>query len=262
VTLLVIKPLCGEIQRFTGLVFQVVVLLLVVGVAVVLLGNMSRNLQQLGRQFDFGFLQNQSGFNIGESILPYQPSDTYGWALLVGFVNTLRLILVGFLTATAVGTLSGLASFSNNWLLRHLNLTYIEVARNTPLLLQLFFWYFVVFFGLAQGSQVNQVLGLLLVSKKGIVLPWPTPTSTTWLALLAIAVLLIIAYLTWRWRLRLLEERGHASGLHIAMVLVTTAIALGFLALAWAGAYLAWMPTTTYWEGYGFPWNTLPCWGG
>ncbi|MFM7470462.1 MAG: amino acid ABC transporter permease [Nodosilinea sp.] len=223
-------------QRFTGLVFQVVVLLLVVGVAVVLLGNMSRNLQQLGRQFDFGFLQNQSGFNIGESILPYQPSDTYGWALLVGFVNTLRLILVGFLTATAVGTLSGLASFSNNWLLRHLNLTYIEVARNTPLLLQLFFWYFVVFFGLAQGSQVNQVLGLLLVSKKGIVLPWPTPTSTTWLALLAIAVLLIIAYLTWRWRLRLLEERGHASGLHTAMVLVTTAIALGIFSfgLGWS----------------------------
>lgn len=223
-------------QRFTGLVFQAIVLLIVVVVGVILLGNMSRNLEQLGRQFDFGFLKNQSGFNIGESILPYQPNDTYGWALLVGFVNTLRLILVGFVTATGVGAIAGLASFSNNWLLRQLNLIYIEVARNTPLLLQLFFWYFVVFFGLAQGSQVNQVLGLFLVSKKGIALPWPTNTPIVWLGLLAILLLLGIAYLTWRWQVRVLEERGGSGRLQTLIIMGTAAIALGIFSfgLGWS----------------------------
>ncbi|MFZ4640198.1 MAG: amino acid ABC transporter permease [Nodosilinea sp.] len=223
-------------QRFTGLVFQAIVLFIVVVVGVILLGNMSRNLQQLGRQFDFGFLKNQSGFNIGESILPYQPNDTYGWALLVGFVNTLRLILVGFVTATGVGTIAGLASFSNNWLLRQLNLIYIEVARNTPLLLQLFFWYFVVFFGLAQGSQANQVLGLFLVSKKGIALPWPTNTPTAWLGLLVMVLLLGTAYLTWRWQVRVLEERGSSGRLQTLILMGTAAISLGIFSfgLGWS----------------------------
>ncbi|MBU6230033.1 MAG: ABC transporter permease subunit [Cyanobacteria bacterium REEB459] len=223
-------------QRFTGLVFQAAVLVLVVGIAGVLLANMVRNLQQLGRQLDFGFLRNQSGFNIGESILPYQPNDTYGWALVIGLVNTLRLILIGFVTATVIGTLSGLASFSSNWLLRHLNLIYIEVARNTPLLLQLFFWYFVIFFGLAQGAEAKQVLGWFLISKKGIALPWPTPGASVWGGLLAIALLGVVAYLTWRWRRWLLEEKGQHGRLQTGLLLGTAAIALGvfLFGLGWS----------------------------
>jgi len=82
-------------ERFWRIAFQVIVLAVVVTIALIMLGNMSRNLRQLGRQFDFSFLRNAAGFNIGEAIVPYKTNDRYIWALTVGFLNTLRLIAIG-----------------------------------------------------------------------------------------------------------------------------------------------------------------------
>ncbi len=198
-------------DRVLRLGLQALVLLVVVVAVAIMVANMNRNLQQLGRQFDYSFLKNQAGFNIGESILPYAPNDSYGWALFVGLVNTLRLILVGFITTTGVGVLAGIASFSDNWLIRRLNLIYVEVVRNTPLLLQLFCWYFVIFFGLSQGGEVRRILGGVYISKKGLTLPWPTNTPTAWLSALALLISAVAAYLIWRWRLRKIEQSGRAG---------------------------------------------------
>lgn len=198
-------------QRFQRLVIQAVVVAVLLLIASILIGNMNYNLQQLGRKFDFGFLKNQAGFNIGESLLPYKTNDTYGWALFIGFVNTLRLVLVGFVLATTAGVIAGIASFSDNWLVRKLSLIYVEIVRNTPLLLQLFFWYFVIFFGLSQGAAIVRLLGFFFLSKKGMVVPWPANTPTAWLSSAALVLLAIAAFFIWRWRLRLMEETG-ASG--------------------------------------------------
>ncbi|HEY9878480.1 MAG TPA: ABC transporter permease subunit [Leptolyngbyaceae cyanobacterium] len=210
-------------ERFQRIAIQALVLAILVLIGSVMLGNMTRNLQQLGRQFDFGFLKNQAGFNIGESLLPYQTNDTYGWALFIGFVNTLRLILVGFVLATIAGVVAGIASFSDNWLVRKLNLVYVEIVRNTPLLLQLFFWYFVIFFGLSQGAEIVRLLGFSFLSKKGVVIPWPANTLVAWLSSAALVLLAIAAFLIWRWRTRLMEETG-ASGRPQQMVLLGTGV--------------------------------------
>lgn len=218
-------------ERFLKIALQAIVLMVLFIIGAILLGNMNRNLQQLGRQFDFGFLKNQAGFNIGESILPYQPSDNYGWAFFVGFINTLRLILVGFVLTTGVGIVAGVASFSDNWLLRKLNLVYVEVVRNTPLLLQFFFWYFVVFFGLSKGEEINRLWGILFVSKKGIVVPWPANTLFVWFAVGVLGILAIAMILLWRWRTHLMEEMG-ASGQSQAIALGATGI-IALLILIW-----------------------------
>jgi general L-amino acid transport system permease protein len=198
-------------ERFMRIAVQAIVLLVVITIGAILFGNLTRNLQQLGRQFDFNFLRNQSGFNIGEGILSYQPTDTYFWALVVGFTNTLRLIFVGFVAATTLGILAGVASFSDNWLVKKISQIYVEIVRNTPLLLQLFFWYFAVFFGLSQGANITRLPGSVFVSKKGIVIPWPANQPLTWLSLIALILLAIAASLVWRQRTKVMEEQGAAG---------------------------------------------------
>lgn len=234
-------------ERFIRLAFQAIVLLVVVVIAALLLGNMNRNLQQLGRQFNFGFLRNQAGFNIGESILPYETNDTYGWAMFVGFANTLRLVFVGFITATVVGIVGGVTSFSDNWLVRKISVVYVEVVRNTPLLLQLFFWYFVILFGLSQGAEVRRILGLFYVSKKGAVVPWPANTPAAWLSSLALVLLLAAIVFLWRWRVRLMVELGATGKPQLMAILATGAIALliFLFGLGWSFPGLASPDTVT-----------------
>lgn len=198
-------------ERFWRIALQVGVLVAVLLIIFLLFSNVSINLRRLGRQFDFGFLDDRAGFNIGESIVPYQTNDTYFWAFVVGFLNTLRLVLVSLVLTTIFGVVAGIVSFSDNWLLKKLNLAYVEIVRNTPPLLQLFFWYFVVFFGLAQGSGITRLPGSILMSKKGIVIPWPANTLLTWLSVAALVLAAIVAVLVWRWRIKLMETTG-ASG--------------------------------------------------
>jgi general L-amino acid transport system permease protein len=198
-------------QRFVRIAIQALVVIILVAIFGFLIGNMFRNLQQQGRQFNFLFLWAQAGFNIGETVIPYETNSPYYWAFVVSFVNTLRLILVGFLATTLIGVVAGVASFSDNWLLRKLNLVYVEVVRNTPLLLQLFVWYFAVFFGFSQGSSISQLPGSVFISKKGIVIPWPAGTPIAWISAAVLVLGAIAAYVVWHRRIKLMEEQG-ASG--------------------------------------------------
>ncbi|GAB4158569.1 MAG: amino acid ABC transporter permease [Cyanobacteria bacterium J069] len=215
-------------DRVWRILIQIAVLGLVLLIGSILVGNMFRNLAQLGRQFNFSFLQNQAGFNIGETIVPYQTNDKYWWALVVGFLNTLRLILLGFVLATAIGVLAGIASFSDNWLLKKLNWVYVEVVRNIPLLLQLFFWIFVVFYGLASqkspADPPTSLLGAGYINKTGLYIPWPGSGVGDLLALLGLVVGAIAAFLVWRWRMKLMETAG-ALGKTQQWMLIGLAIA-------------------------------------
>ena len=198
-------------DRILRILFQAIVALVVFGIIAYLLNNLFSNLQAQGRPFNFSFLNEGAGFNIGESLVPYQTNDTYGWALTVGFINTLRMVLLGLIATTIIGVVAGIASFSDNWLLRKLNFIYVEVIRNTPLLLQLFVWYFAVFYGLSQKGQTTQLPGSIFVNKKGIIVPWPADTPIAWTSFAVLIVGAIVAFLIWRWRIKLMEERG-ASG--------------------------------------------------
>jgi general L-amino acid transport system permease protein len=198
-------------QRFVRIAIQALVVIILVAIFGFLIGNMFRNLAAQGRQFNFLFLWAQAGFNIGETVIPYETNSPYYWAFVVSFVNTLRLILVGFIATTLIGVLAGVASFSDNWLLRKLSLVYVEIVRNTPLLLQLFVWYFAVFFGFSQGNKVSQLPGSIFISKKGIVIPWPAGTPIAWISAALLVLGAIAAYLIWHRRIKLMEEQG-ASG--------------------------------------------------
>jgi general L-amino acid transport system permease protein len=127
---------------FRAIVWQVVIVGLVVLIVWYLIGNTNRNLSARHIATGFAFLHRVAGIPIGESPVPYNPAvDTYGTALIIGILNTLRVATVGIVLATILGTLIGIGRLSGNWLLAKLTAFYVETLRDIPVLLQLFFWY-------------------------------------------------------------------------------------------------------------------------
>ncbi len=103
-------------ERFWKIAFQVITFAVVIAILGYFFTNLRSNLAQQGTSFGFDFLSNPAGFSIGESAVEYRPNDPYGKALLVGFVNTITLVIVGIVLATTMGIGAGVASFSQNWL--------------------------------------------------------------------------------------------------------------------------------------------------
>ena len=156
-------------NRKLGWLIQLVAGLFLLLAIALLLGNLERNLARAGLRLTLGWLNQPAGFDIAETLLPYRASDSYGRALLAGFVNTLRVVVSGLVLATGLGVAVGAASFSGNPLLRSVTRIYVELVRNIPLLLQLVFWYFAVFLSLPSADQALQLPGLQL-AKSGIYL--------------------------------------------------------------------------------------------
>jgi general L-amino acid transport system permease protein len=161
---------------------------LVIGVVVAFLfTNLLLNLTARGLLLSWSWLGQPAGFDLAETILPFDASLPYWRALLAGLVNTLRVVIAGLVGATFLGTLIGTASFSSNGLLRRLARLYVEVIRNIPLLLQLIFWYFVVFLALPNGRDALQLPGIVL-AKSGLFLGSPELVDGVWQAPLRFTV--------------------------------------------------------------------------
>jgi general L-amino acid transport system permease protein len=159
--------------RFLQALAQAVFVLLVLVLARWLIGNLLDNLAARGLDLSFGFMSRTSGFVVGEGI-PSQRTDPFYYQYVVGLVNTLRVVGLGLLLATIVGILAGVAMLSPNWLLRSLVQAYVEIMRNTPLLVQLFFLYFGII--LALPSLENRItLGPIILSNRGFFMPRPVP---------------------------------------------------------------------------------------
>ena len=168
-------------RRYLPWLVQGVVALAVGVVVAFLLTNLLLNLTARGLLLSWSWLGQPAGFDLAETILPFDASLPYWRAMLAGLVNTLRVVIAGLVGATVLGTLIGTASFSSNGLLRGLARVYVEVIRNIPLLLQLIFWYFVVFLALPNGTDAIQLPGLVL-AKSGLFLGDPQLVNGVWQA--------------------------------------------------------------------------------
>ena len=156
-------------RRLLPLLSQAAVGVAIFVVIAFLLGNLVRNLTAAGLLLSWRWLNLPAGFDVSETLLPFNAELPYWRALLAGLVNTVRVVLAGLVGATLLGTLVGTAAFSSNALLRRLARGYVELIRNVPLLLQLLFWYFVVFLSLPDGTAAVQLPGLVL-AKSGLYL--------------------------------------------------------------------------------------------
>ncbi|ADU51550.1 amino acid ABC transporter membrane protein 1, PAAT family [Thermaerobacter marianensis DSM 12885] len=217
--------------RLRRLLIQGVVLVAVAAAAVYLIGNVQRNLQQLGITPGFDFLRHPASFAIGETSIAYRASDPYGRAFLAGLVNTLRVSVLGVVLATVVGVTAGLARLSGNGLVRLLASLYVEVTRNTPLLLQLFFWYGAIVYTLPPAAQAITLPGSVFLMNRGLVMPAPKPGPGFGPALAIVLTAAVAAMVAYRRLLRRRVEEGRETrpGLVAAVLLAAGVLAAGFL---------------------------------
>ncbi len=166
------KTFSWRSQAFRGLVYQILAVT-VIGLAIWFLAhNTATNMRLRGIQSGFDFLTSAAGFDIGESLYPFDSGEAYWRAFLIGVTNTLRVAVLGIILTTVLGTLIGVGRFSRNAMVRGLCTTYIEVFRNIPILLQLLMWY-LLFTELLPASTEPMVLGPLFLSKGGLNFPIP-----------------------------------------------------------------------------------------
>ncbi|MBI5718586.1 MAG: ABC transporter permease subunit [Burkholderiales bacterium] len=221
-----------------GLVYQLVALTLIAAGVWFLASNTQRNMAVRGIQSGFGFLQQAAGFDIGETLIAYDPAQSYGRAIVVGVLNTLRVAVVGIICTTILGVLVGVGRFSRNALVRGLCYGYVELFRNVPILLQLLMWYLFFVEVLPAPNEAWKLLDLFYLSKGGVAFPVPVWADAHLLtaggALAGVAV-------GWWWRRRV-QRRFELTGENGNRWLVPLVAIVGLSLLGWllGGAPTAW----------------------
>lgn len=201
------RPPFWRNQKYLNLIWQLLFLVFIIGTIIFLATNAMAGLNRAGLGLSFQFLTNRASFPIGETVVSFSPSDTFVRALYVGFLNTLKVSIVGIVLTTIVGVLVGISRLSSNWLLRTLSTWYIEIFRNTPVLVQIFFWYFAVMLAMPKIQDVNANYGFI-ISNRGFVFPWFDANSSLWIWIALLLVLLIAAFLTFKWKNKQQIEQG------------------------------------------------------
>ena len=209
-------------ERFRHWAYQVAAVAITAAVIGYFWHNAAVNMARQGIAAGFGFLNREAGFEISTSLISYTPADTYGRALLVGLLNTLMVSAIGCVLTTILGVLLGIARLSSNWLLRKVTLWYVEVFRNTPLLLQLVVWWDLLRFGAPSPRQALQILPDVYVSNRGLAYPVPIWRETH-LWMLAAMLLGILATI---WVARWAKHRQERTGQQFHTILVGCALVI------------------------------------
>lgn len=204
---------------------QAAIVIVVAGLVVWLGLAVREALARKGIQFSFGYLDNIANFSLSEGVVlsregswpvlrPFSPTDTNIQALLAGLWNSLKVALSAIVFCTMFGTLVGIGRLSTNWLVRNLCFGLVEAIRNTPLLIQIVFWYFAVVLRFPPANAASNWFGGLLASRSGVFLPGfaisERAGAASW-GLLAITLALAMACLALR-------------GMRLRLILLTAAI--------------------------------------
>lgn len=209
------------------MLFQLLALILVVIAIGFLSHNTQVNMAARGIPSGFDFLSAPAGFDIGETVIPYDPSQSYAVAIGMGVLNTLKVALLGIVFTTLIGVAIGVGRFSRNGLVRGLCYGYVEVFRNIPVLLQLLMWYLFMLEVLPPSNEAWNAFGGFFLSKGGFSMPWPA-AGVGWGWVVLGAGVGLVAAGAWRRRMRSRFERTGQAGDHLwaplALVLVLAVV--------------------------------------
>jgi general L-amino acid transport system permease protein len=194
-------------QAFRGLVYQVIAIAVIGLLVWILAHNTLENMRVRGIQSGFDFLKSSAGFDIGESLFPFDSAEPYWRAFLVGLANTLRVALVGIVLTTLIGTLIGIGRFSRNALVRGLCSAYVEFFRNVPVLLQLLMWYLLLTELLPASYEAWRV-GPFFLSKSGVNFPIPEWAPGHLWAAVGLLAGVALAWVHQGWARRRFEATG------------------------------------------------------
>ncbi|HAU8298495.1 TPA: ABC transporter permease subunit [Vibrio vulnificus] len=158
---------------FRSVVFQVIAILALVFFFYTIVNNALTNLNARGIATGFDFLSQEAGFGIGLTLIEYDETFSYGRTFVIGLLNTALVSFLGIILATVLGFVIGIARLSSNWLVSRFAAIYIEIFRNIPLLLQIFFWYFAVLQALPSPRQSISLGEAIFLNVRGLFFPKP-----------------------------------------------------------------------------------------
>ncbi len=156
---------------YKNLLPQIITLLAVVLVFGFFSYNAQVNMENRGITFGYGFLSQESSFDVQFSLIEFDGSHSYFRAYLVGLLNTILVSVIGIILATIIGVVVGIARLSKNYLIEKTAAVYVEFFRNIPLLLQIFFWYFAALRALPLPQDAEPMLGVFFLTIKGFFVP-------------------------------------------------------------------------------------------
>jgi general L-amino acid transport system permease protein len=225
--------------KVRSLFFQALIIAVLLFLGYEIVVNTAANLARQNLNFGFGFLTKPAGFDIVQTLIAYSSSSSYGRALEVGFVNTILISLLSIGAASVLGFIVGVMRLSKNWLVARIATVYIEIFRNIPLLLQIFFCYiFVVIQTLPDVKQAMNPFGIFYLSKKGFMMPAPVFGDGAWLGLAGLVLAMAGVWVLRRWA----WARQEATGQTFPVLWTSLGLLIGLplLGLALAGFPLAW----------------------
>ena len=199
-------------KRVRSAFYQFLIAAAVAWFAWSLIGNTAQNLESRGMHTGFGFLKVAAGFDSSFKLISHEPGvGTYGRIFIIGALNTLYISALAIILSTMLGFFIGVLRLSSNWLVSKVALAYVEIFRNTPILIQIIFWYIGVFSLLPRvknSIDLSFGTGNLLLNNRGFYIPWPIPGDLLWLSGVAIIIAVIAVVILRRWAQNRQDKTG------------------------------------------------------
>ena len=194
--------------RIRSLFFQLVLLALIVALFWFAYDNTVANLKKRNIAQGFGFWNVEAGFDISQTLISYSAASSYGRAFWVGLLNTLLVSGVSIVLATLLGVMIGILRLSKNWLVAKLATIYVEIFRNVPLLLILYFWYRGVLGLLPEPRDSIKLPGHIILNTRGLMMPMPVVSEAFIYPLTALVLMVVTAIGIILWAGRVQDRTG------------------------------------------------------
>ncbi|WP_065376103.1 amino acid ABC transporter permease [Ensifer adhaerens] len=211
-----------------GIFYQVLTLVVLAAFVYWIADNTIENLKRANIASGYGFLNGRAGFDVGQSLITFTSDSTYQRALVVGLLNTLLVAVCGIFTATIIGFAVGIGRLSHNWLIAKLSLAYVEIFRNIPPLLVIFFWYSGVLAILPQPRESAALPLNMFLNNRGLAFPKPIFGDGSLYTVLALVIAIVASFFAARYARKKQEATGQrfpvlwtALGLIIGLPLLT-----------------------------------------
>ena len=213
-------------HKIKSIIPQLLTLLFVVAVIGFFTINAQLNMEERGIDFGYGFLNQESSFDVQFSLIEYDGSHSYAKAYLVGLLNTILVSVLGIIFCTIIGVIIGIARLSPNYLIRNTAAWYVEFFRNVPLLLQIFFWYYAALRALPLPENTEPLFGVTYLTVKGYYIPRLIWENFDILIYSILAAIISIVFIR-NYARKLQEEKGQ----QLPVLLISVGLLLVFPAI-------------------------------
>jgi general L-amino acid transport system permease protein len=214
--------------KIRGIVYQVVVAVALIAFIYWIVGNTTDNLRRLNISSGFGFLNGRAGFDVSQNLISFSADSNFARALMVGLLNTILVAVLGIVTATILGFIVGIGRLSRNWLIARICTVYVEVFRNIPPLLVIFFWYLGVLAVLPGPRDSLELPFGSYLNNRGLFMPRVIWESGAWLIGVALIVAIAISWFV----ARRAHKRQMATGERFPVFRTAGALIVGLPVLA------------------------------